>query len=392
MIPGFRVGIGPVCALQRGAGRVHGTRLTLCFVASLLVVTACNKGKQSATQTPGDGTDVSAQDESLGMGSPQQAQVEAMIAKGDFAGAVQLSESLIPKHPKDPGLHYAKGAALIRLEKIKEARAAQRKAIEVDSRFVPAYVALARDLAFGEGQLEQGLGYAKQAVEIDPKHVEAGLVLAMIQHDQGHRDMATQTLEALLDKGGRSAAVYVELARLYAGQASFEKARSALQSAIKLQPGEQSVPSWLLLGRIELSAKQPAAAKEAFESAIAAQSGNQDIRLAVVRAYLSAKMPKEALAHAQAVLQAMPEQAPALVAMARVTLALGRIEGPDGALTYVDKARKLAPDSLAVRLTRAQILARAGRCEEARKAADSLASQLSASHQESLKSAISTCK
>lgn len=382
------------CAAFFTQTSLQRSKVRLCFglSAALLMATGCNKGKPGSTQNPDASAQANAEDESLGMGSAEQAQVEALIAQGDFGGAVQLADSLIPKHPKDPGLHYAKGAALARLDNIEEARAAQRKAIEVDPRFVPAYVALARDLAFGEGQLDQGLGYAKQAVALDAKHIEASLVLAMIQHDQGQRQQATQTLETLLKKGGRSAAVYIELARLYAGQALFDKARQSLQSAIKMQPAEQSVPAWLLLGRIELSAKQPAAAKQAFESAIAAQSGNQDIRLAVVRAYLSAKMPKEALEHAQAVLQVMPEQAPALVAMARVQLALGAIQGPNGALAHADKARKLAPQSLAVRLTRAQVLAAAGRCEEARKEGESLASQLSRSHQKGLQSAIAACK
>lgn len=352
----------------------------------MLGTSACNKAKTPGTTAPSQEPD-----ESLGQGSQEQAQVEQLIADGKFADAVALADALLAKHPKDPGLYYAKGAALSRLDKIEEAQAALKQAIAVDADFVPAYVALAREVGFGSNDLNQARDYAKKAVGLDPKHAEASLVLAMILHDLGDQAKAISTLEALLAKGVKDAAALVELSRLYAAKGEFDKARTSLAQAIKKLPGEQSVPARLLLGRIEVQAGQDAAATKAFEAAIAAQPGNWDISLAVVRGYLSANKPKAALPYAQRVVDAMPKQAPALVAMARVQLGLGVIDGPSGAMTWIEKASELAPSSLAVQYAHAQVLAGAGRCDDAKAVAAKLRGQLRAGRAKALADALARC-
>lgn len=360
----------------------------MTIVAMVLVMGtgACNKANTAPhTHAPIE------EEESLTKGSSQQARVEQLIADRSYADAVALADELLVKHPKDPGLYYAKAAALSRLERGKEARDSLERAIEVDARFVPAYVALARALAFGRGALDEGLGYAQKAVQIDDRQPEALLVLAMIQHDRGDKKAAIATLEGALDRGVQSMPAYTELGRLYAAQGAFEKSRKALSVAIRRLPPAQSVPTRLLLGRVELSAKQGAAAKEAFDGAIAAQPKNFDIPLAVIRAYLVAKQPQQAKPYAQAVLAAMPEQAPALVAMARVQLGLGEIEGKNGALHWIDKARTLAPQSPAVRYAHALILAQAGRCAQAKESAAGLERVLNPTRAQELRARVQAC-
>lgn len=363
-------------------------RISLLIGCLLPGVSACNKAKAPATVSPSPSLD---EDESLVQGSKAQAQVEALIAKGNFADAVALADELSATHQKDPGLFYAKGAALSRLDKSSEAQVALKKAIAVDAKFVPAYVALAREIGFGSRDLSQALGYAQKAVEIDPKHAEASLVLAMIQHDSGDAPRAIATLEALSSKGVKDPAALIELSRLYAAKGEVAKARQSLEQAIKKLPGDKSVPARLLLGRIELSAGEEARAKQAFEGAMKAQPGNWDISLAVLRAYLSYQKPQAALPYAKAVVDAMPDQAPALVAMARVQLALGVIDGSSGATAWIEKASKLAPDSPAVQYAHAQILAGAGRCDAAKEVAAKLQGQLGPRRAQALAKALAGC-
>lgn len=352
----------------------------------MLGASACNKAKTPGTTAPSEEPD-----ESLGQGSQAQAQVEQLIADGNFADAVTLADELLVKHPKDPGLYYAKGAALSRLDKVEEAQAALKQAMTVDANFVPAYVALAREVGFGGKDLAQARGYAQKAVELDPKHAEASLVLAMVLHDLGDRAKAIAVLEELMAKGVKDPAASIELSRLYAAQGAFDKARKSLSQALKKLPAEQGTPGRLLLGRIELQAGQDANAKAAFDAAIAASPGNWDISLAVVRGYLSAQKPQAALPYAKAVVDAMPNQAPALVAMARVQLGLGVIEGSSGAMAWIEKASKLAPSSLAVQYAHAQILAGAGRCDDAKAVASKLRGTLNAGRAKALADALARC-
>lgn len=352
----------------------------------LFGLSACNKAQQPGTQAP-----IDTPDEELGQGSKAQAQVEQLIADGKFADAVALADELLTTNAKDAGLYYAKAAALGRLDKNQDAQAALQAAIEVDAKFVPAYVALARELGFGNQDLNAARGYAQKAVELDPKNAEASLVLAMILHDLGQAPQAIATLEALSSNGVKDPAALIELSRLYAGSNDFAKARDALALAIKKLPGKEGVPARLLLGRIELAAGQDARAKKAFDGAIAAQPGNWDISLAAVRGYLGASKPKAALPYAQAAVEAMPNQAPALVAMARVQHALGVIDGSDGAMAWIEKASKLAPDSPAVQYAHAQILAGAGRCDAAKEVAAKLKGQLRSARAQPLAKALASC-
>lgn len=358
----------------------------LMLVTGLLGISACDKAKRPGTSAP-----IEEGDEELTQGSKAQAQVEQLIADGKIADAVALADELLATHSKDPGLYYAKGAALSRLDKIQEAQAALEQAIEVDAKFVPAYVALAREVGFGSKDLNAARGYAQKAVELDPKQAEASLVLAMILHDLGDAPQAIETLEALVAKGVKDPAALIELSRLYAAKGDFSKARESLAHAIQRLPGEKGVPARLLLGRIEVQAGQEARAKKAFDGAIAAQPGNWDISLAVVRGYLSGKKPKAALPYAKAVVEAMPDQAPALVAMARVQLALGVVDGKDGAMAWIEKASKLAPASLAVKYAHAEVLAGAGRCDAAKQVAGELRGQLRSSRAKTLADALARC-
>lgn len=362
-----------------------GAPVWILFVA--LGAAGCKKDSGPATQAP-----AAQEDERLGQGSPQQAEVEQLVAQGSYADAVAKADALLSTHPQDAGLYYAKAAALSRMEQGEASRAALAKAIEVDANFVPAYVAMARDLAFGVGELEQAEGYAKKAVALDSKHAEAGLVLAMIQHDRGQKDQAVATLEGLLNQGVRQAPVYIELGRLYAAAQFLEKARGALGQAIKMLPPKNSVPARLLLGRIELSARDVAAAQSAFDGAIAAEPDNPDIPLAVVRAYLRADQPKLAEPYAQKVIQAVPDQAPAQVAMARVMLGQGKVQGPGGALEWIEKARAQSPSSVAVKYAHALVLAGAGQCAKAKEAAAQVQGHLSRSRAGTLAAKLESCR
>lgn len=362
--------------------------LFVALSVALLSFAGCKKGQ--TTQSPIQEGEAPA--EELSTGSPEQAQVERLVAQQEYDQAVALADRHLEKKATDPGLYYAKAAALSRMGKMQESRAALEQSIKVDESFVPAHVALARELAFGSADWEGGKRYAKKAVELAPRNPEASLVLAMILHDSGNASAAIEILEGIERKGIRDLGIYTELGRLYAARQELAKARASLRAAIKMAPPEQSVAQRLLLGRIELSAGNDAAAKKNFDAARKADPKNWDISLAVVRAYLRAKKADAAAPIAAAVVKALPDQAPALVAMGRVALAQGQIEGKEGALRWMQAAAERAPESMAVQLGHAQALAAAGRCEKARKLAEPLGSKLGASAQGELDRSLAACK
>lgn len=373
---------------SRRQPRFRAGALTVALSVAVLGFAGCKKKQPS--KPPFSQGEVPS--EELASGSPEQVEVERLVAQQQYDQAVALAERHLQKRPEDPGLYYAKAAALSRMGKMQESRAALEQSIKVDEAFVPAHVALARELAFGGEDWEGGKRFAQKAVELAPRNPEAALVLAMILHDSGNASGAIEILEGIERKGIRDLGIYTELGRLYAARQDLAKARASLKAAIKMAPPEQSVPQRLLLGRIELSAGQDQAAKKHFDAARNADPKNWDISLAVVRAYLRVDKAAAAAPIAKAVVQALPDQAPALVAMGRVALAQGKIEGEQGALHWMQSALRRAPESLAAQLGQAQALAAAGRCEQAKKEGEALRSKLAATAQGQLDRSLAACK
>lgn len=385
--------------ISRALQSKRGTFLSASLLVFCVGALACGPRGGAQTQAPAEDPlagdpeiDLNASSNSQGS-AKVYAPVEKLIASQKYEEAVELADQLLGEHPDEPGLHYTRGAALQRLGRIDEARSSLAKAVEVDPKFAPAYTALAREEAFGQGDLAKGRGYAEKAVASDPQSVEAKLVLAMILHDSGEVDDALALLEDARSQAKATPELLGELARLYAAKERWSEATAALTEAIELQPGIESVPARLLLGRMFLVQGEIGAATSAFDGAIKGAPEDWDVRLAVVRAYLSANQPDAALVHAQKAVEALPQAAPARIALGRVLAEQKKFDGADGAFAQFDAALKAEPDSVAAHFHRSLALVQAGRCKEARKVAKALDPEhLSAANAAELKDSLASCR
>lgn len=321
------------------------------------------------------------------------APVEQLVAQGEYAQAVDKADELLQTHPKEAGLYYAKAAALQRLDRSDEAHQAFLATIEHDPAFAPAYTALAREYAFGRFDFKKGLEYAKKAHELGPDDPEAIMVLAMILHDLDDSDQAMKLLESVASKPKASPALGIELSRLYAAKGRWPEATKTLQQAIENAPEEEQIAPRLLLGRYYLAQKKFKAARESFSLAMQGAPEDWDVRLAVVRALIKAEQLAAAEEELGPVIQALPGEAPVLVARGQLRAAQKRYTGKDGALHHFDAALKEAPQSVAAHYHRSLALVAMGRCAEAKQSAAKLRGEKLGSFQrDRLQSALAKCR
>src|ERR1700679_4152139 len=103
---------------------------------------------------------------------------------------------------------------------------------------------------------------------------------------------------------------------------NFGAARDALESSLKLQPGQ--MPARLLLGHVYLQLKDAKNAQDQFEAALLVDSNNSDGRLGLAEAQLQQSDFAVSLPDLEAFTKSDPRNAAALRLLARAYRGLGK--------------------------------------------------------------------
>lgn len=178
--------------------------------------------------------------------------------RGDFDGALAISDEVLAEDPKVRDAWVAKGELLLYAKRdLKGSAAAFRKAIELDGEYLPAYVQLFL-IALSEGDIASTEAAVKDLTTRFPKHqqtLHAEARLALLKGDLGRARDIVQTLL----KGQPESALFLHLA----GSIEF-KSNAALQAerylakALSLAPGSASTRRLLALTYIRLGQPEKA--------------------------------------------------------------------------------------------------------------------------------------
>lgn len=151
---------------------------------------------------------------------------------------------------------------------------------------------------FKQGQLDQALVKVDGILATKPKDAQARFLKGLILTEQGNTTEAIKTFSALTEDYPELPEPYNNLAVLYAGQGQYEKARVALEMAIRTHPSYATAHE--NLG--DIYAKM---ASQAYDRALQLDKSNTDaqIKLALIRDLLdkggrTAETPTAVLAKA----------------------------------------------------------------------------------------------
>jgi tetratricopeptide (TPR) repeat protein len=159
----------------------------------------------------------------------------ALLAKGDFAGALAVAEELLALDDNDAAAHDKHGRAMVGLGQVAEGVEELRRAVSIDPRNVGFLVELGTALLQARNANEAAL-QLRAAVSIEPENPRALLMLGVALRDQDEKEEAEVFLRKATKAGG-GARAWFELGVVQNKRKDQLGAEQSLAQAVQLEPG-----------------------------------------------------------------------------------------------------------------------------------------------------------
>jgi DNA-binding winged helix-turn-helix (wHTH) protein/TolB-like protein/Tfp pilus assembly protein PilF len=145
----------------------------------------------------------------------------------DWAGAEQEFQKGISLNPNYPLLHHWRSLNLIAMGRLEEARAAMRRAVELDPLLLIINVNLGR-IDYYEGRYDEAIKQYKRAIELDANFSRTHLRLGMAYAQQHHYQEALAEYKKTREISGDTPQVDAHIAHLLALSGKKSEALAAL--------------------------------------------------------------------------------------------------------------------------------------------------------------------
>ena len=245
---------------------------------------------------------------------------------GDFAGAIEIYRQVLESEPAAADVWHLKGMAEHQSGQLAPALESARKAIAVGGAKAP-YLLLEGSVLHDSGDLPGAEARFARAVTVAPKWAPAMMELGAVRLDLGRPHDAVEAFRAAVDADPKS------------------------------------VRGWNNLGYALLALDKVDDAIRAFDFAINLKPRNAHAHFQLARIYNTRNDHKVALRHAQAATQADATYMDAWLLVGDVQR---RLKDMDAALEAYKSAAASVPDNLPALNAMADLLAEMGRFEEAR--------------------------
>jgi tetratricopeptide (TPR) repeat protein len=226
--------------------------------------------------------------------------------------------------------------------------AASVRALERALDDAPAHLELGEALAallLRTGRPHEAERRMKAVVSSAPKRCRPYALLSHALRAQGKFDGAQAAIDAGFAECGNEVALHTERGMILAERGDVGGARVAWQEALARDPGNQ--PAFGLLAELVLRERDASTAQTLIDSALASPRAHIDVLRRAVQ--LAQSTETEGLARAariarlcERILELLPDDAPALLALARALVVLG---DPAGARARLAKVARFAPQS-----------------------------------------------
>lgn len=204
----------------------------------------------------------------------------------------------------------------------------------------PKAFLLAGQAALNLGDFDRGMAYLGRASTLDPKDTVIRSTLAQNQLLTGDQQ-GIRGLESVITDNPNDTQAYLLLASAQTGKSDFKGALATLHKMAAAQPTNPL--THVLIGRVHLMQKNPAAARQAFAQGLALDAGFLPAAGALADLDIQEKKPAQARERFKLILKKSPDNLGALMGLARTALALG---DQNEFVTYLKTAIQAHPDAL----------------------------------------------
>ena len=179
---------------------------------------------------------------------------------------------------------------------------------------------LAGQARINQGDLTQGMDYLGRASALEPKNIIIRSTLAQNQLLSGDQQ-GIGGLESVITENPNDTRAYLLLASAQTQKGNLKEALATLQQMAVAQPSNPLTS--VLIGRIYLMQRNPAAARQAFERSLAIKPDFLAAAGALAELDLQEKKPAQARERFKLILSAAPTNLGALMGQAHIALASG---------------------------------------------------------------------
>jgi tetratricopeptide (TPR) repeat protein len=283
----------------------------------------------------------------------------ALIEAKNASAAFDHAERLIEEYPRRAEGFYLKAEALAGQQRVTEALAVLRAALEADG-LNPMLLRLARNLAFRHGGIEEAAEYALKLSQVTSNDLKNELYVTDWFLTSGKIDAALERADALTRAFPDSAQASMRKARALAKKGRAEEALVVLRNALRDAPKNQ---------KLLTLARELAFGEESFREAktyavrlLELAPEDEKNRSFLIQTCLIAGEFEEALAHATDLLERSPGDARGVIFKAQALLALQQVPAALAALR--EAAESHGQDRRLLRLVRS-VAFQNGRFDEA---------------------------
>ena len=258
------------------------TRLTCAIGAVVLLASGCSRDpRQAAAKFVASG--------------------DAFVAREQFKEATIEYRNALERQPRDAAIEMKLARAY---EQAKDLAAAYRhylRATELDAQRIDARAWLAEFLV-RNGQFDEARRHAKAILEIDPKHVQALIVLASADAAMRDRGAALEWVQKALTIDPSSATAHSLLGALQLGAGDRNRAKAAFVKATELAPS--SPDAWIALAQFDVATADFTAAEQALTRALEVASDKAGVHRLLAMFYVGVGRAAEAENHLKHVAEA----------------------------------------------------------------------------------------
>lgn len=224
--------------------------------------------------------------------SVQEGYVHILLQTRDLSGAQSVLAELMKKHSKDPQVVVLNGIYLLQSGKAKDAvMALQGAGINApkDS-FIQYWLGKA---ALAEGDPSLAEKSFSQAVQLNPREVDAQEELARMASQRGDTNMLSEIAEKTVAANPRYPGGYVWRAAVDMNHKSEDKAEADLKTAISVAP--KSSQAYLMLAELRFAQKNYPESESLFEQALQNDPNSVSAMRGLLNCYLLKKQTAQAM-------------------------------------------------------------------------------------------------
>ena len=265
------------------------------------------------------------------------------------------------QHPEDARVHNFRGITLMWLERMEEAAAEYRRAIELDGQLESAF----RNLGYLEWtahQDDQAREHLQRALSLAAEDSFAGYYLARLEAGDGHPQKAIPLLKKFADRGQAWSELDLALTCLSAG--IYEEAVSTAQSLLQkdsLSPGDHAALD-SVLGIAEAKLHRDEEALAGFREAARLAPRQEEYWLNLTRHEMELKRVADAIASTRDGLEANPKSYALHLRLGAAHFSSGKYDEAEKVFRELVSAGDPLPTST---IGLAQVLLHTGRAAEA---------------------------